>query len=285
MSKEINFQNFPSKENKEIRNIISAPEGCYLIAADFAALEVRGLTIASKDKALTDAIWNNTDFHMFWSKRIFEDFPEILNGDENRLNAFRKDVKNILVFPAFYGSSQNSIANDFALRYKPIPQYIMDSVFEDFWETYYGVSSWQKECLSFYNRHGYVENITGRRRHGILKKNEIINFPIQSFCSFDICIVAGNRLAKLSHKLNKPELHFRINVHDELVFVVPEDKVEETVLIVSKEMVRPVYDFINIPLGVEVKVGKQWADLDEVAKFETTDFFNYKGDCKWEEIA
>ena len=81
--------------------------------------------------------------------------------------------------------------------------------------------------------------------------------------------------------MNKPQYQYRINVHDELVFYIPKKTIEEDLLFIIEEMVRPVHNFINVPLQVEASLGTNWGDLEGVGKFNSTIWFKYKGDCEW----
>lgn len=248
--------------------------------------------MASRDRNFSKDIWNGSDTHMFWAEKIVCKFPEIIGEEllsetlferelelaslrkerpdlEQKMGKFRKSVKNILVFPAFYGASKDSIAGYFERDWCKIPNHILESLFEEFWDLYRDVKVWQKELINFYNEHRYIESLTGRRRRAPLSINKVINFPIQSIASYDICLCAGDRLSKNAYELSKPQYQYRIQIHDELVFYIPEETLEEDIEFIAKEMVNPVYDFINVPLGVECSIGKDWEHMEKVCKFNS----------------
>jgi DNA polymerase-1 len=289
---EINFQNFPKREFKEIRNLICSPDDYLLLACDYGQLEVRVLTMASKDEKLIHDIWNNVDFHLQWSEKMVEKYPQILQACRDKIlklnlkkepkpiEFLRSDIKNGLVFAWFYGAGKNSVAKHYEVNFG-VPNFSIFELYEEFWDSYKGVKQWQKELQNFYNENGYVESISGRRRHMPLSINKIINQPIQSFASYDICICAGDRLSYSAYNLNRPQLQYRINVHDELVFFIPKSSDELDMLIIATEMVNPVYDCIIVPLKVEIKGGRNWGSLEEIAKLDTTEWWDYKGGGKW----
>lgn len=273
-SKELNWQNFPKRENQEIRNIIKAPEGCFILSADYGQLEARLLAMASKDLEFCADIWTGTDTHMKWSKRIVELYPEILDVVE--LQNLRDDSKSNLVFAAFYGASKYKIVTYYETKYK-VPKEVMEQVYDEFWEMYKDVKKWQKTVVDFYDTYGYVESLSGRRRRGALSLNKIINHPIQSTASFDICLGAGDRLSELAYKLDKPQYQYIINVHDSLEFYIPTSSLEEDIYFITKEMVNPtIYNWINVPLGVTFEVGINWGNLEKIGEVYSSDFYNYE---------
>jgi len=268
--KEINLQNFPARENAEIRNIITAPEGCFIAAYDYGQLEARIIAMASKDKVFCEAIWDNSDTHYRWTDRIIDEYPQILEKIDR--DSLRSDTKTALVFAAFYGSAENPIAKHYRTLYG-VPEEIMKNLYKEFWETYPGVKKWQQEIIEFYKKNGYVESFSGRKRRAPLSINQITNLPIQSTASYDVCLRAGDRLSKLAYELNKPQYQYVINIHDDLTFYIPKVSFQEDVDFIAKEMVRPVYEWIIVPLEVEVKFGTNWGSLEKLGKRDTTHYF------------
>jgi hypothetical protein len=74
-----------------------------------------------------------------------------------------------------------------------------------------------------------------------------------------------------------------LNIHDDLSFYIPKETLERDIYFIAKEMVRPVYDWIIVPLEIEFGVGTHWGELENVGKINTTEFFTYKGEGIWEE--
>jgi DNA polymerase-1 len=122
-----------------------------------------------------------------------------------------------------------------------------------------------------YKEHNYVETLTGRRRHAPMSANMVYNSCIQGSAS-DIVVNAMNRLSDISIKTNQPGLQAVLNVHDDLTFCVPKDGLEDYLEIIAREMTTPHYDWINLPLEIEMSVGPNWYSLEHVGKFKTGDF-------------
>lgn len=276
MSKgDVNVQNFPKHENIEVRNIIKAPENHYIVSFDYAQLEARLLAMASRDEVFCDAIWDSSnpdsDTHYKWTDRLIAECPDVLTRNSITRKQFRDDNKTNWTFAIFYGSIEDSIVSYYTREYG-IPQEVIRKLYAEFWDTYKGVKKWQNEVIDFYNKNGYTVSLTGRRRHGPLSVNKITNFPIQSTASYDICLCAGDRLSELAYELGKPQYQYRVNIHDDLTFYLPKETLEDDIIFIAKEMVRPTYDFIIVPLQVECSIGTNWGDMEEIGKWDSRDF-------------
>lgn len=271
-----NLQNVPKRKGKYIRNIIVAPENYKFVAMDLGQIEARCIAFSSNDEVFCKAIRENYDIHKERALRICELYPEaagVTNVKEfleepKKLKVFRDVVKNKFTFPLFYGAGYKSIAKNLK-----IPEDISKKICNETFEKFSGVKKWQKELLTFYNKYGYIESLVGRRRHGPLRMNAILNSPIQSVAA-DIMLVTMNNLSNLSFTLNKDYLQPVLSIHDDLSFYLPDAVLEEEIQFIAKEFCRINFSFINVPLSVEVSVGQSWGELEEVCTF-TTDDFNY----------
>jgi DNA polymerase I-like protein with 3'-5' exonuclease and polymerase domains len=78
-----------------------------------------------------------------------------------------------------------------------------------------------------------------------------------------------NRLSRMALDNNKWHLHPILNIHDDLTFIVPEDYklLDQAVELITAVMLRPKYDFINVPLSVEASCGYNWYEMREIGKF------------------
>jgi DNA polymerase-1 len=262
-----NAQNFPKRKNRYVRAVVVAPKGHWFVAFDYCQLEARNLTMVSGETNIIEK-----DIHADWAERVINLSPEAANTrslsaiSKEDFKAFRGKIKNTLVFPWFYGAGEWSVAEGLG-----ISQTVVEKLSDDFWRLFDKVKKWQEETEKFYYRHGYVETLTGRRRHAPLDRNRRFNSPIQG-CSSDIVIDAMNRLSLLAYELSKSQYQARLNVHDDLSFYIPDKTLTEDIEFIAKEMCRPADFMNNIPLEVEVAVGRNWFKLEEIGKFSTTDF-------------
>lgn len=269
-----NLQNFPIRtpEAKRIRSVIRAPEGQWMVSDDFGQIEARVIAMASRDKTLVDALWTGYDIHYEWAQKLASDYPQVVGGkrflaDKDVMKNFRSIVKNAWVFPLFFGSAVQSVAENLKMPLAKVTRR-----YDEFWDTFEGVLRWQERLQKDYRRLGYVAKLTGGRRHAPLGLNEIINSPIQGTAA-DIVNDAFCRLSRRAYEEGTAYLQPVLQVHDDLTFYVPDANLESAMEVIAREMVRvDTMPFINVPLTVEVLVGSDWSNKEEVAKFSSTDF-------------
>lgn len=277
-SEEPNLQNFPYRtdEARRIREVLVAEKDKWLVAFDYGQIEARVIAMASKCPVLTKALWEGYDIHGEWTQRIADAYPQRIGGkkmlhDKAALKAFRERVKNLWTFPLFYGSVLDSVAKGLE-----VPAKVLSPLYDEFWEMFDAVHEWQEKLRKFYRKHGYVEALTYRRRHGPLSQNEIVNTPVQGTAS-DIVVDASIRLSRMAYEQENPALQWRLNVHDDLSFYISDKSLEDDIQLIGKTMVTPTFGFINVPLVVEVAVGKNWGEMEEVAKISSADFGHTRG--------
>lgn len=262
-----NCQNFPKRKFQYIRGVIGTPKDHTFAAIDFGQLEARIIGCASNDKSFCDAIWDDYDVHQFWAEYIAHEIPSLVGGkkflkDKAAIKKFRGAIKNKMVFPAFYGASPYSIAG-----YLEADPKKMLPIFDKFWETFSGVKSWQERVIKGYDKNAYVESLTGRRRYGPIGYNEIINTGIQGAAS-DIVVNAMNKLSKQGYQA-------RLNIHDDLSFYLHNSTLDEDLNNIVEIMCKSPtedFDFVTVPMAVEVELGKDWANLSPLKTVTSKDF-------------
>jgi uracil-DNA glycosylase family 4 len=261
-----NLQNLPNKTGKEPRRMIVPPPGHWMLLADYGQIEARLIGIASQDEKFCEALWNDYDVHLEWAEIIAGEYPKTVGGshklnDPAAMKKFRGVVKNQWVFPAFYGAAPHSISQTMGLPYD-----LTVDIFKDFWRTFSGVKEWQKWLLSRYDQLGYTETLLGIRRRAPLSMNAILNSPIQGLAG-QICLNGMNRL-------NEKELEVIMQVHDDVPCYIPDEKLEESIELIARELCYVPYPFINVPISVEITVGKNWCDQEFIGTFKSTDYYD-----------
>lgn len=272
-----NLQNFPKHQDKWVRKQVKPKKGYILISVDYSQLEWCTACIECKDKVMVDATWTGYDVHMVWAEKIADRWPELIGGKKHRhdpavMKVARSRVKNKAVFPLIFGAQDSSVAG-----YLNMPDDVAKDIFTEFWETFDGLGRWQKQLMKNYYDLGYVENKIGRRRRYPMTKNEAINYPIQSLGA-EIVVDAMNRLSQIAVESGEWYLHPRLNIHDDLTMVVPDNEaiIDESIKFFVEEMLLLPYDFINVPMGCEISIGYDWCDMEEVGKFTTIDIGRHK---------
>jgi uracil-DNA glycosylase family 4 len=268
---EPNIQNFPKREEetREVRRSIAAKKSELVLAFDYGQIEARVIAMFTKDKTFVKALWERWDVHQNWAERLAYEYPERIGGRRmleaykaktkeglKVMKDFRTDIKNQWTFPLFFGAQARSVAG-----YLKMPQDIIEEQIEEFWKMFPEAKNWQDGLVRFYKKHGYVECLTGRRRHGPMTLNQVINSPVQGTAA-EIVLDAMSRLSEK----NDPEIQPEVNIHDDLTFLrVPVKRAEIIAEKVVGEMLRVPFKWAHIvPITVEMSMGDNWCDLEEL---------------------
>lgn len=247
------------KELKKFRRIIIPSPGNILLEADYAALEVRVIAMASKDAELTRQIIQGVDTHRRWSSEIYRKPEKEISKDE------RYEGKNGFVFASFYGALPESIAR----RFPSCPDGHIAYVQDKFWNEFYGVRTWQRYTIEQYRSCGYVEGMSGFRRYGPLTINKLYNTPIQG-PAFHLML---DSLIRIEEEFARAGLRSRLifEVHDSVTIDTVPCEAEEVVKIVTDIMTMVRFDWQGaVPLAVEWEVSgykdkNNWYDLQELS--------------------
>lgn len=285
-----NVTNWPKRKHREVRGMVRARRKRWLMSADYGQIEFRVIGMASRDKNLVKYCWTGYDVHKYWAQRAIKlhgqiidhavkEFAETLalfkkkdgreyDEDAAILKLLRQEFKNKWVFPQFFGANTHSCAIGLHL-----PDDVAADLGAEFWDEFPDVKKWQQELIHFYEKHLYVETLGGFKRRGVMSMNEIINHPIQGTAA-EIVQEAHMVLSELSELENDPELQPIINVHDDLTFDIGDDTLESKMPIIAREMCMPRFDYINVPLLVEVGIGERWDQMQELKVYRSHELFN-----------
>jgi uracil-DNA glycosylase family 4 len=266
-----NLQNFPKRdaETKEVRRSVEAPPGCCILSVDYGQIEARVIAAATRDPVFVKALWERFDVHKDWAERLAYAYPARVGGktfikDKKVMKDFRTDIKNQWTFPLFFGARDSSVSH-----YLNIPIEIIREQVREFWKMFPETKKWQQTQIDFYQENGYVEGLTGRRRHGPLSTNQIINTPIQGTAA-EIVLDAMSRLSETGDPQLQPEL----NIHDDLSFLrVPLKQADDIAEKVIGMMLKVPFKWAHVvPITAELSMGKNWCDLEEIGSYSSDDW-------------
>ncbi|HZV81680.1 MAG TPA: DNA polymerase I [Geobacteraceae bacterium] len=256
-SSEPNLQNIPvrTEEGRLIRHAFIAEEGHYLISADYSQIELRVLAHLSKDPVFCDAFARDEDIHTRTASEVFGLFPEMVTAE------MRRQAKTIN-FGVIYGQSAFSLAKQLGVARR---------VAEDFIDSYKarhsGAIAFLESCVRQAEEQGYVTTLLGRRLpipdigssnftvRSFAQRNAI-NYPIQGSAADIIKQAMVNVFARLQREGLQSRLIMQ--VHDELVFEVPESELLHMEQLVAHEMERAVP--LAVPLKVDLSHGRNWSE-------------------------
>ncbi len=254
-----NLQNIPirTEMGREIRAAFIAEPGNVLLSADYSQIELRLLAHFSDDPLLVEAFRKGDDIHTLTASQVFE-IPELMVDAEHRRRA--KAVN----FGIVYGISPFGLAAQLGIEQREAKKFI-----EAYFEKYQGVRKFIDQVLEETRREQKVKTMFGRVRPipDINSKNAnmrgfaertAVNTPLQGTAA-DLIKLA---MIEIDQELRKRKLASRmlLQVHDELLFEVPEVELEEMRALVKDKMenVRP----LKVPLDVEIGVGLNWRDVE-----------------------
>ena len=253
-----NLQNIPIRTElgREIRAAFISRPGWNLLAADYSQIELRILAHISGDPVLTDAFRRGEDIHTRTAAEVFG-VPPLMVGAEERRRA--KAVN----FGIAYGLSPFGLSQQLGIPMGDARQYI-----DAYFSRYAGVKKFMNDAIRQAKDTGYARTLVGRLRpiHDLDSKNPAargfaertaINSPIQGSAA-DIIKVAMIRVDERLREQDSRALML-LQVHDELVFEVPEKETAAVAEMVKREMERA-YP-LKVPLIADVKAGKNWRDL------------------------
>ena len=254
-SSDPNLQNIPIRnaEGRRVRQAFIAPKGCQIVAADYSQIELRILAHISEDEGLLNAFANKEDIHRATAAEVFSTSLDKVTTEQ------RRSAKAIN-FGLVYGMSAFGLAKQLGTSRKTAQEYV-----DRYFERYPGVKTFMDQTREQAHETGYVETVFGRRLYlpEINSKNHqrrqyaertAINAPMQGTAA-DIIKLA---MIKCDQWLFENELNIKMvmQVHDELVFEVPENQLD-TVLETIPELMTTVAS-LKVPLEVDVGVGKNW---------------------------
>ena len=256
-SSDPNLQNIPIKTElgKKIREAFIPEPGSVILAADYSQVELRLMAHLSEDDLLLKAFERGEDIHTRTAAEVFGIFPQMVTPQ------MRREAK-VINFGILYGMSGFGLSRELGVSPKVANKYI-----EDYFCKYRGIKAFMEATVDYAKKHGYVATIMDRRcylpdinsSNGMQRQfaeRAAINAPLQGSAA-DIIKVA---MVKIHKRLNEEQLTSKMimQVHDELVFEIPENEVEYMKELVAREMEGVVK--LKAPLIVDIGVGPNWAE-------------------------
>lgn len=259
-SSDPNLQNIPirTEEGRKIREAFIAEEGNVLIAADYSQIELRLLAHIADIGALKEAFQNGDDIHAMTASEIF-DVP--MEGMDPMVRRKAKAIN----FGIIYGISGFGLARQLGIDRGEANDYI-----KAYFKKFPGIKKYMDDTKASAKEAGFVETAFGRKLHlkdinskgpaRSFAERQAINAPIQGSAAD----VIKRAMIAMPEALKKAKLKARmlLQVHDELIFEVPEKQAEKTMKVVRETMMGaalPARD-ISVPLVVEANAAKTWAE-------------------------
>ena len=255
-SSDPNLQNIPIKtaQGRRIREAFIPEEGFIMLSADYSQIELRLLAHFSGDESLVEAFMTGSDIHQRTAAEIFGVTPDLVTPDMRRL------AKNIN-FGIIYGISAFGLAKQLGTSVSIAKSYI-----DEYFKRYGKVRDYIEKSISDAKSKGYAETLLGRRRpipelasddrnRKGFGERTAMNTPIQGSAA-DIINIAMIRIHERLASGFKTRMI--LQVHDELLFEVPQDELHEISRMVKDEM-EGAWD-LRVPIVAEIGTGRNWAE-------------------------
>lgn len=253
-----NLQNIPirTERGREVRKaFIPRQAGWVLLSADYSQIELRLMAELSQDKNMLDAFEQGLDIHRATAAKVYNVALEEVTSD------MRRNAKAVN-FGIIYGQSAFGLSQNLGISRKEAA-----AIIDQYFTQYTGIRKYMGDIIEFAKEKGYVETILKRRRYlrdinsanmtvrGFAERNAI-NAPIQGSAADLIKIAMINIQADI--EANKLTGKMIMQVHDELVFDVPEHEVDTFKAIISERMKNAID--LRVPIEIEIGQGKNWLE-------------------------
>jgi len=247
-SSEPNLQNIPNRteEGQKIRKAFIAKDGYKLVSFDYSQMELRLLAHIVNCEKLKNSFIAGEDIHKSTAMHIF-------NVSQNKVTKDQRRIAKEINFSILYGMSLHKLSQKLQIPYSEASK-----IYSDFMGLYPEITEYIANSENYAKENGFVETILGRKCFVPLikskninlvnfAKRQAVNAPIQG-SNADIIKLA---MVKLGNK-KLSEFNILLQIHDELVFEIPEEKIDESIPLIKNTMENIIT--LNVPLIVDVKI-------------------------------
>jgi DNA polymerase-1 len=254
-SSDPNLQNIPVRTEigKKIREAFVAAPGNVLLSADYSQIELRVIAHLAQDTAMKEVFTNHRDIHT-------ETAASVYNVPDKKVTPKMRRIAKIINFGIIYGVSAHGLRQQTGVSYEEGRNLI-----EKYFSIHPNIKNYSDKMIAQAKELGYVETIFGRRRYlpeihssnfavrGAAERMAI-NMPVQGTAA-DLIKLA---MIDIDRELStvSPKTKLLLQVHDELVFEVPEEEVEKVAQFVANKMNGVIK--LNVPIETSIHWGDNW---------------------------
>ncbi|MBR2082036.1 MAG: DNA polymerase I [Elusimicrobiaceae bacterium] len=255
-----NLQNIPvrTEKGRQLRRAFCAAEGNVLLSVDYSQIDLRVLAHESQDPVLIDAFLNGGDIHTQTAAQVFGVMPLLVSAQ------MRSSAKAIN-FGIIYGQGPMGLSDSLGISLREAKSYI-----DQYFQTYRVVREWIDKNIALARQNGYVKTMLGHVRY--LPE---FNMGIGSMASFaqraaiNTIVQGGSAdiikkaMLDVFNALRGTPVHMIMQVHDELIFELPQEMLQTTAATIKTLMQDAVK--LRVPLLVSAKAGKNWYELEKLS--------------------
>jgi DNA polymerase I len=263
-----NLQNIPTKteKGKNIRNAFIADKGYVLASFDYSQIELRVAALLSQDTYFIQAFKEGKDIHSAVAMKVF-------GVDEKNVTPDMRRRAKVINFGILYGMGVNALRTNLGTDRKEAQTF-----YDNYFAQFPTIAKYLESITDFAKEHGYTETLFGRKRYFPAIKSPLpfmramaermaTNAPIQGTATADIVKIGMKRAYDELQKAGIiNDVHLVLQIHDELIYEIKEEKVQEAMKIIEKAMKEAIpKDFLQnlepVPLEVSSYFGKNWGEL------------------------
>ncbi len=252
-----NLQNIPirSEVGQDIRKSFIADQGFSILSADYSQIELRVIAHIAGDETMIKAFLSGHDIHTSTAAKVY-------NVTEKEVTSEMRRNAKVVNFGIVYGVSPHGLARQSDLNYTQAKDFI-----DKYFETHPGIQKYMREAVVEAREAGFAQTIFGRKRYlpELNSSNHLIrgaaermamNMPIQGTAA-DLMKMAMIEIYDQMGRIS-PKTKMLLQVHDELVFEVPDDEISELTKFVREKMEQVVK--LVVPVTVDIGVSKNWGE-------------------------
>jgi DNA polymerase-1 len=261
-SSDPNLQNIPirTEEGRKIRRVfVPSCPGCKIVSADYSQIELRILAHFSQDPSLLDAFRQGQDIHTRTASLIF-------GVPMEEVTSYMRSGAKAVNFGIVYGISDYGLSRNIGISRQQAGEFI-----DSYFCKYPRVKSFMDGIVAEAREKGYVTTLLHRRRY--LPDIRSNNFNLRSFAERtamntpiqgSAADIIKKAMADLYQKMRERNLRSKLllQVHDELVFEVPDEELDIMVDFVKNYMENAIQ--LSVPLTVDIKIGDSWGNTEKI---------------------
>jgi DNA polymerase-1 len=255
-----NLQNIPirSERGKELRKMFVVDKGYKLVTVDYSQIELRIAALLSGDEKLQKVLTEGGDVHRSTAALIFRKKPEEVTSDMRR-------AAKVINFGIIYGMGVTALQKNLQTTRAEAQEF-----YNQYFETFSGLATYLENVKKEAKKNGFTETYFGRRRYfpGLrsnipfivaAEERQAANAPIQGTVA-DMMKIAMVSIDKyLPTKGLADKVHLLLQIHDELMYEVKEDAVDDAIAFIKHEMEKVITE---VPIKVDAKVGDNWGEME-----------------------
>ncbi|MEA4865698.1 MAG: DNA polymerase I [Sphaerochaeta sp.] len=256
--KDPNLQNIPvrTEEGRRIRSAFVPKAGHLLLSADYSQIELVVLAHMADDPGLKGAFAAGIDVHRFTASLIFDVPLEQVTAEQRR-------IAKTINFGVMYGMGTHSLAMDLKISHSEAKQFI-----EQYFERYSAVRTFVEETKATSQRTGSVSTLLGHVRtiteinsRSAVERAKAERISVNTVIQGSAADIMKLAMLRVDAMLKEQKLGARLllQIHDELIFEVPEAEIEQTKAVVKEALEHAVA--LSVPLRTSIEVGSNWGDI------------------------